>query len=674
MKVSVKWLKEILPKIPGADSLSNKLTSIGLEVDNVRKTESDFLIDLEITPNRSDCLSIYGISRDLSAVYKTRKIKPKVDKIEKSTSKSVIKSVNKTISPHYSCLLIDDIDNKPKTPKIIKDRLKNCGIKSINLVVDILIYVMIEMGQTFHAFDRDYLSGRLSVRFSKKNETINALNEKKYNLKESIAVISDQKKIHAIAGVIGSQDSAITNNSKNIIIECAHFSPSLIRASSKIHRLQTDSSYRFERGVDPMPHEEVLGRVLHLLKKFTKFGKINLSKYKDNKLKNYKGKKININILQFERILGEKVNLNQAATIFKNLEFGVKVRKNELIIETPSHRFDIENDHDLIEEFARIIGYENFKLKQLPYNNNRNNLKNKDTSLSKIIISLLSRGYHETKSYSFLPKFYQKKFISQSLIVNIRNPISEDKAELRASLIPSLVRTYKYNTNRQCSDLKIFEIGNIYEKVNKIRTSETNKIAGLIAGRSSTSSLKIDSLIYTFFDLKGDLVSVLPNLEFIPSLKHKFLGDQAAILQGNKCIGYCGMISEHFSTVESINESVFAFEISLSSLNFPKNVIYKEVSPFPKVRRDLTILIDDKISGKAIIDIIGKQSYKYLINIKISDVFYESIQVGKGKKSISIELQFQKKKSTLLDSEVNNVIEKIISLLSKKFNAQLKTI
>ena len=674
MKLSIKWLKEILPKMPATASLCNKLTSIGLEVASIKKISSDTIIDLEITPNRADCLSVYGISRDLSAAYKTKKLMPKTDKTKIDISKNIIKSINKTISPHYTCLQIDQIDNKVKTPKIIKDRLKACGIKPVNLIVDILNYVMIEIGQPFHAFDKDQLNGKLNVRFSKKNETINGLNDKKYNLEKGIPVISDQKKIHAIAGVIGSKESSITHLSKNIIIECAYFSPSLIRTSSKTYRLQTDSSYRFERGVNPISHEESLRRVIYLLKKFTKFKKIYLSKFPNNKLKQFKGKIIKTDILQFERILGKKINFNNVVNIFKNLEFGVKVSRNKLIIKSPPHRFDIENEYDLIEEFARIIGYEEFPPKELPPVYDKKKINNKDYSLNKITTTLVSKGYHEIKSYSFLPKSYQENFTSKNSIVRISNPISEDKAELRTSLIPSLVRTYKYNANRQCGDLKIFEVGNIYEKINKKLTSEHNHVAGLIAGKKSTLSLKTDSSNYTFFDLKGDLVSILPNLEFEASSKHKFLGDQAAIHQNKKCVGYCGIIAERLIGAESIDEPAFAFEILLSALNFPRNTTYKEISPFPKVKRDLTVLIDDKISGKAIIDIIGKQSYKYLINIKINDVFHDDDNWGKNKKSISIEFQFQKKKSTLLDSEVNDVMDKIINLLQVKFNAQLRTI
>lgn len=675
MKLNTRWLKEILPKIPVVSKLCDKLTSIGLEVDSIKKLKSESIIDIEITPNRSDCLSVYGIARDLSAAYKVKPIKPKVTKFTFNSSRNIIKSVNKKISPHYTCLEIMNIDNMIKTPKFIKSRLLGCGITSINLVVDILNYVMIELGQPFHAFDSDRLKGKLSVRLSRKNETMEGLDDKKYRLEKNTPVIADQKKIQAIAGIIGSKDSAITRSSRNIIIECAYFLPNLIRSASKLYKTQTDSSYRFERGVNPLSHQESLKRVIYLLQKFTKYKRISSSIYIDKKLKNYNKKKIVFNISQFERILGQKVNTNEVVGIFKRLEFEVKTSKQKMTVGVPSHRFDIENDYDLIEEFARIKGYEKFLAQSAPPINIKKRFDEKENYSNKISTSLVCRGYNEIKSYSFLPKSYQKEFISKNSIISIDNPISEDKAELRTSLIPSLIRTYKYNANRQYTDLKIFEIGNIYWRENKTLISEKNSLAGLITGRKSNLSLKINSEPLTFFDLKGDLTSILPNLEFKPATNSKFFSDdtQSSILQNKKHIGYCGEISEFFYATESINEPVFIFEILVPSLKFPENVSYKELSPFPKVRRDLTILVDDKISGKDIIDIIIKQSYKHLINIKINDVFYDESNFGNDKKSISLEFQFQKRKSTLLDTEVNNVMEKVINLLSKKLDAQLRT-
>jgi len=244
---------------------------------------------------------------------------------------------------------------------------------------------------------------------------------------------------------------------------------------------------------------------------------------------------------------------------------------------------------------------------------------------------------------------------------------------MRTSLIPSLVKTYQYNSNRQHNNVKIFEIGNIYQRDNKGKIVETNNIAGLISGQSSEASLKLDSTTLDFYDLKGDLISILPTIIFKKATKSKFFDTevQASINLNNKQIGFCGEVSNLLCKTESVENKIYAFEIALNQEIFPENIKYTQISQFPKIRRDLTILIDDKIPGNDIIDIIIKQGYKYLINIKINDVFYDR-KFDETKKSISLEFMFQNKNSTLVDTDVNFVMNKVLKLLQKEFNAKLR--
>ena len=674
MKLNIQWLKEILPKIPSNNKLCDKLTSIGLEVSNSKTSKHGFIIDIDITPNRSDCLSVFGIARDLSAAYRQKILAPKASNINIKKSNQIIKSVNKKISPHYTCLTINGINNRTKTPSLIRDRLESCGITSINLIVDILNYVMVELGQPFHAFDNDTLDGKLNVRFSKKNEIIDSLNDKKYALKERTPVIADKSKVHAIAGIIGSKNSAVTKSSKNIIIECAHFLPELIRSASKEYRIQTDSSYRFERGVDPLSHKYVLSRVIYFIKKYTTYQDIKIYNYLDKSLDKSKNNKIVFNTKQVYRILGKKIGNSEIRDIFKYLGFTYKQSKEKFNITIPSYRFDISNEYDLIEEIARIIGFDQFKA-QIPSTGILNKkIKTEIFPTNKISSLLISRGYNEIKSYSFLPKDYQREFVSNKSINIIQNPISEDKAEMRVSLLPSLVRTYQYNANRQQKDIKVFEIGKTYQKNSAGKIFEIDALSGLISGQSSESSLKVDSKALDFFDLKGDLISILPNIVLRKTNISKFLNSeiQANIIQNNKQIGICGQISNLLCAKESVENKLFAFEITLNQDLFPENIKYAPISQFPKIRRDLTILIDDKIPGTDIIDIITRQSYKYLIYIKINDVFYDRT-FDSTKKSLSLELHFQNKSATLVDADVNLSMTKILELLQKKFDAKLRT-
>ena len=265
MKISLNWLKEYLGNINDKEVLLANLTSIGLEVDNTTKLKKDTIIDIDMTPNRADCLSVIGIARDVGTVYRKKVIMPRISKLINS-SKSYIKSVNKKISTSYSILTIEDFDNTITTPKYISERLKALGVSEINFIVDVLNYVMLEIGQPMHVFDKAKLEGKIMVRFAKKGEKINALDGKDYSLSPDVPVIADNIRPQAIAGVIGSNDSSVNKRSKSIIIESAFFDQNLIRKASKKYRLQTESSYRFERGVDPLLNNYALGRVLSIIK------------------------------------------------------------------------------------------------------------------------------------------------------------------------------------------------------------------------------------------------------------------------------------------------------------------------------------------------------------------------------------------------------------------------
>ena len=669
MKLSTNWLKEITPGIKIDNKLIESLTSLGLEVSSVSKTKKDTIINLDITPNRPDCLSVYGVARDLFSIYgKTIKL-PKQKKISIKKSQLPLSKINNIISPIYSCLTIENIDNKVKTPQYIKMRLNDYGIATNNITVDVLNYVMIEIGQPMHAFDSDKVNGKLSVRFGKKNETFHALDGQKYILNNNIPVVVDSNRVQAIAGVIGGKNSSVQMNTKNIIIECAYFNPKFVRLASKKYRLQTDASYRFERGVDPLMHSFAITRVLSLLSEHTTLHKTNYFQ-KESKLKI--NNKIKINIEQFEKILGQQIPKAKIIKILKRLNFHPTIFKNFITVIVPSYRFDIENEYDLIEELARVIGYNYFKPITLPVTTSIN-IGNIDF-LEKYLSFFIVRGYHETVSFSFLPKNSQNSFIKSSNIITIKNPISEDKSELRTSLIHSLIKTYKYNFSRQIHDIKIFENGNTYTNYNANSMKEVNTISGLISGKNYDSNLKIDTKDLSFFDLKGDLSSIFPDLKFMPTSKIKTLSNscQALIFQNKKYIGYCGEISDELYHENSVKNNVYIFELFADDITMKSSIIYKKISPFPRVKRDLTVLVDDNIAGRDIIDIIERESFKYMINNKINDIFYNTKEFGKDIKSVSIEFCFQDANGTLTDNIVNKQVNIIFNHLAKCFKAKLR--
>ena len=338
-----------------------------------------------------------------------------------------------------------------------------------------------------------------------------------------------------------------------------------------------------------------------------------------------------------------------------------------ITIKVPSYRFDVSNEYDLIEEVARVIGYDSFKPQKLPSQFSHEYADDKQTRYSDLLVS---RGYYETINFSFVQKDSQLLSSRESTIIKIANPISEDKSEMRTSLLYGLLETYKYNSSRQNSNIKIFENGRTYHKAN---TTEIKTLCGLISGIDHDMNLKVNSRELSFYDMKGDLISIVNNLNFIASSENKLFDPkkQAAVWQDKKKIGYCGEISKDLYKKYSIKSPIFAFELSIDQIKHINSVNYEEISIFPKVKRDISIVIEDKISAENIIEVIKRKSFKYLINSKINDIFY-SRDLGNNVKSLSLEFCFQDKMKTLQDQDINTQIQKIFELLSKEFDAKLR--
>jgi phenylalanyl-tRNA synthetase beta chain len=672
MKISLNWLKEYLGNIKDNDELISRLTSMGLEVDSVSKQKRDTVIDIDMTPNRADCLSVMGIARDLSPIYKKKVLMPKISKLSNKT-KSHVKRVNKKISTAYSILVIEDFDNSLITPKNIADRLELCGISQINFIVDVLNYVMLEIGQPMHVFDKDKLNGALDVRFARKGEKINALDGNQYTLTADIPVISDSNGAQAISGVIGSDNSSVDTNTSSIIIESAFFNQNLIRKSAKKYRLQTESSYRFERGVDPYLNNLALGRVMHIVDQYSQVKNHMFNSIVSKPISTHLGKYIKMDISYFERILGVKLSNKFIINTLSYLGFNPIIVKNKLKVSVPSHRFDISIAEDIVEEVARVYGYNNFTEIPLPPTTLSKSKISKNNT-SKYLELLSSQGYHEVITYSFLPKDSQKLFMSNTSKIEVLNPISEDKSEMRVNMINGLLKTAKYNISRQNSDIKIFEIGKTYKKHKDNSVSEENVLAGMISGVNYPLNLKQFQRKLDFYDLKGDLMSIFQNLSFNQSEKISYLSNscQAVISQGRKPVGLCGEPSLSLYKQFGVKNKIFYFEIYIDLLKLNQKVTYEPISIYPKIYRDLTLLFDSKISSGDIIKKIQRKSFNYMINSRISDIFYNKNDFGNDKKSMTLELVFQDYSRTLQDDDVNTQISMVLDFLEKEFNAVLR--
>ncbi len=660
MKISKNWISEFL-HIPKGINLEDELTQLGLEVDTITKNKDDYIIDIEFTPNRGDCLSVLGTTRDLAA-YKNKKIKlPSISPYTLERKNNIFRNLFSDICPEYRFMILNNISLETETPKFIKDRLLKADITLVNIIVDISNYVMIEIGQPTHAFDADKITGKLSVINSKKELTFFGINNKEYKVNKGTPVIVDDNNvIHALPGVMGSKLSSVGLNTKNVLLESAFFLPDIVRALSSKYRIQTDSSYRFERGVDSKIQELALSRIHFILSKSIALEKCKLHKI-TKKSPQTKTKSFRFDSSLFKRILGIHIPQSKIKSILCNLGFTFKSEK----IVVPSYRHDVSSNYDLVEEISRMIGYNNIPespLSTFVYSKNKNyDYENR----------LVTLGYNEVINFTFISKNYSKN--EKQLI--LENPISKDKSVMRESLIPGLLQNVSYNQNRQQKSIKLFESGKVY-KINKNKVFEFNIISGVISGLKSASDLVKNQYMTGIDDLKSDILSMLPGCSFDTNEDSIYFSSENSlkIIFDNKVVGECGLVSNNCTTDFLIKGSTFAFEINEELITNINKVNYDIISQFPAVYKDITLITNIENNLSKIINDISKNSYKYLKNIRIKDIFINSDKLQLNNRNVTLEICLQSNEKTLNDHEINQTIQRISSDIKARYKLKIQEV
>src|ERR1035437_6992561 len=646
---------------------------------------NDVLLEIGITPNRPDALSHYGIARDISAIYNFELKYPAFNLIESNQgiSKLAQIEIEDTLNcPRYSSRVVTDVNVK-ESPTWLKESLRKIGLRQINNVVDVTNFVMHELGQPLHAFDLDKLAGRkIIVKSTISESTFKTLDSKNRKLAPGTLMICDAEKPVAIAGVMGGENSEVSDKTKNILIESAYFSPSGIRKTSKFLGLGTDASYRFERGTDPEGTMFAANRAAQLIAelgegKIAK-GVIDIYPVKIN------DKLIVLRINRIEKILGYHVPEENILQILQKL--GIKIQSNnhsELQLSVPPFRPDIEREIDIIEEVARIYGYDNIPTVEKIY-------------------STLAKKYDESafvdelKSMAVSLGFFEminnplQSVSSASLTgigIPLLNPQSQDMAYLRTSLISGALEVASRNFKHGEKNLMLFEIGNVFNKINPDTINsfddftEKTKLLFIITGNEREKEWNNPQSPFDFYSLKGLVNSfnskfLLDNVlndsyYFIQNRIFDYSFDKKA---GNDVIGFGGKISQQVLKQLDINQDVFCFEFDVLSLKtaLPSGKRhYKELLKFPKVLRDFAFIFDKSVTYTEVIEHIIKASSGLLKSVKIFDLF-ESDSLGDNKKSMAFALEFYDNDKTLAEEEIDKEFNKLIASVSDNFNAKLR--
>lgn len=641
---------------------------------------NDFVFDIAITPNRGDCLSIMGMAKEISAETQSQLHTPNFCEVKPQIDDTLpINVSNPQACPAYVGRIIHNIQADVVTPMWLQERLRRTGIRCISPVVDVMNYVMIELGQPMHAFDLQKISTEIIVRMAKEGEEITLLDGQTKKLTPDTLVIADKIRPLAIAGVMGGLDSSVTLLTQAIFLESAFFSTSAISKMVRQYNLNSESSYRFERGIDPTLQRIAIERATELLLEIVGGTPGPVIEVLDSATLP-KPSTITLRKQQIKKILGLTIPDTEIEKILHNLGFTYHAHEASWQVTVPPRRSDITLEIDLIEELIRLYGYD-----KLPIHSSVTNLALHPLPENRLSLTTLRRlfcdlGFNEVITYTFIDKKIQALFDPDVQPIELTNPITNDMSVMRTNLWPGLVNTLLYNLNRQQNRARLFEVGLrfISNQASTGSLLQEKVISGLITGDTlpdQWGSARRDS---DFFDLKGALEMVLkltlsPD-EFIfkPSI-HPALhpGQTAEIYRKGKWVGILGCLHPSIIQELDIQNKVFVFELALDQLEMAKVPKATEISKFPEIRRDLAILVDRAVPAQRIQDTIKEVTGELLQDINIFDVYH-----GKGIdtncKSIALSMVLQHTSRTLRDEEVADLLERVIVALKDRFAAELR--
>ena len=645
---------------------------------------NDTVFELEITPNRPDCLSHIGIARELSAYYGKELKYPETEiknEIEEKTSDNVKVSIeDSNLSRRYVTRILKNVTVK-ESPKWLKERIESVGLRSINNIVDVSNFILMEMNHPNHVFDLDKIEGNeIKVKSAVKGDKLVTLDEQERELEDGDIVICDSKKILALGGVMGGLDSEVTDNTKNILLEVAQFNPQNVRKTSRRLTLSSDSSYRFERGIDVEDSIKVINRLANLIQEVAG-GEI-LNGYVDVYPVPHENKVAELNFERLNRFVGKVIPREKVIEILRNLEIDVKDNGETLTLTAPSYRGDLELEQDYFEEVIRMYGFDNIEniLPRVDINKNSTLDTTKLTDRVKTICA--SVGLKEVINYSFIPKDALQKLkftgVSEDKLIDISNPITEDFVTMRPTLLYSLIKNAKDNMNRNVSNIRFFEVSRTFEKAEEL-AKEDIKVGIILAGENDKTLWNPKPVHYDFYDLKGIVEEIFSKLKFQNfSLKRSVQtefhpGRSADIFVGKEYIGSFGEIHPDVLENFGLNKKtvlVAEFNIELIKKYINKPFVYQGIVKYPAVPRDLALVMNENILVGDVLKTIEKIDKK-VEKVELFDI-YQGIGVEPGKKSVAISILLRDDSKTLEEKEINDIIDKILAKMKKDYMAELR--
>jgi phenylalanyl-tRNA synthetase beta chain len=654
---------------------------VGTPIAEYFKVSQDTVFEIGLTPNRIDAASHFGVARDLAAYLKLEeelsleKADVSAFKAETGQIETAISIQDATLCPRYSGVEVTGI-TVGESPDWLQDRLKTIGLKPINNVVDITNYVMHEYGQPLHAFDKDKIAGKqLKVQTVKEDSTFITLDEVERKLSAEDLMICDAEKPMCIAGVFGGIHSGVSQQTSAVFLESAYFNPVSVRKTAKRHGLNTDASFRFERGADPQQTIFALKRAALLIQELCGGKLSEVSDFYPEVLPNHL---VEVRYDRINKLIGQVIPKPRVKTILENLDIKIlNEEQGKLRVEVPAYRVDVQREVDIIEEILRIHGYNHVAIPEQMRSSITPRQEHSPNKVENIVANFLSsKGYAEIFNNSLSnPAYYPGE---EEHLVKMLNPLSRETEVLRASMLFGGLETILYNVNRKRKDLRLYEFGKTYRFDREQSFEETSRLAIWLTGSKSAESWREEQQAYTFYDLKEIVASCLYRLGINKwgeeAVSSSIFQQGVSFIKGENVLVTLGKLVSNQDKVAELKQEVFFAEFNwdlVLELSGSKKIVYTPVSKYPSVRRDLALLLDKTIRFEEIVSIANNKERKLLKSTNLFDV-YEGKNLPAGKKSYAVSFVFQDENKTLTDKHIDNIMDRLISAFKEDLKAELR--
>jgi len=637
----------------------------------------DYIFTLKLTPNRADCLGMFGIAREVAAITECELVLPTITCIDPTIEDVLQIRIEEPEScPLYCGRIIRNVVANTKIPLWMSQRLERAGLRLINPVVDIINYVMLEMGQPMHAFDLARIGsgaeGNICVRYAHENEKLLLLNSEELTLQKDMLVIADNNKPLALAGIMGGSESGVTETTTDVFLESAYFSPVVISGKSFKLGFTSDSAHRFERGVDFSMTRSAIERATALIQDICggSVGPV-------AEIRHQLPERIAVMVRpeRVTKILGIELGIKQISACFQRLQFSYTVTDDVFYVVPPASRFDLVIEEDFIEEIARVYGYD-----LIPAQLSRAPVRmlaepeTKASPIKRLHQILISRDYQEVINYTFVDAQWESDFSENNDPIRLKNPIASHMGVMRSNLFGGLINNLQFNLNRKQSRVRIFEIGSCFGREGA-EGQEAEYLAALCSGNAYPEQWNIPNRNIDFYDVKMDVESLFwpRSLEFEPAI-HPALhpGKSAKILLNEKSVGWIGELHPRWQEKYHLSQSAVLFELLTKALATELLPRMRSLSKFPPVRRDIAIVVENNVSVANLLATMNMEKDRSVSEISLFDL-YSGEKLAQGKKSLAFRVLLQDSEKTLTDQEIEQSVQRLINVLERKFGATLRS-